>query len=75
MSSASRRAGSVAAPADSRRRGSTLDDTIRELALHNDVVLTGSDHEAEIDALVRSMENGRLSDFLQTPHAIFSATA
>lgn len=47
-----------------------LPETIRELALHNNVVLTGSDHQAEIDALVKSMENGRLSDFLQTSHAI-----
>ena len=51
-------------------RPEQLPETIRELALHNDVVLTGNDHQAEIDALVRSMENGRLSDFLQTSHAI-----
>ena len=51
-------------------RPEQLPETIRELALHNDVVLTGSDHQAEIDALVKSMENGRLTDFLQTSHAI-----
>ena len=42
-----------------------LPETIRDLALRNAVVLTGGDQQAEIDALVKSMEKGRLSDFLE----------
>jgi hypothetical protein len=34
------------------------------------VVLTGSNLQGEIDALVKSMEQGRLSDFLQQSDAI-----
>ena len=47
-----------------------LPETVRELAVRNAVVLTGSNLQGEIDALVKSMEQGRLSDFLQQSDAI-----